>query len=73
MGYDLGKVNKQAPIKNQMPTRKHESNNNDLRYDGSRYNQNAPPAEDEDTDYQGYTTEPRQITRIEFRMYHVPR
>jgi len=45
-------VNKQAPIKNEMPTRKHEPNNNDLRYDGSRYNQNAPPAEDEDTDYQ---------------------
>ena len=57
MGYDLGKVTKQAPIKNQMPTRKHEPNNNDLRYDGSRYNQNAPPAEDEETDYQGNMTE----------------
>ena len=61
--YDLGKVNKQAPIKNQMPTRKPEPNNNDMRYDGSRYNQNAPPAEDEDTDYQGYTIDSRQMIR----------
>ena len=46
-GCDLGKVTKQVP-----PQMNQEVNNN-VKYDGSRYNQHAPLAEDENTDYQG--------------------
>lgn len=70
-GCDLGKVTKQVPIKNQMTTKNQEVNNN-LRYDGSRYNQNAPPPEDENTDFQGCMADSRQFySQIEYTFIYI--
>ena len=62
------KTTRHVATNNQATSKSQEVNNN-LRYDGSRYNQNAPPAEDENTDYQGCLDDPDKFLAIKLSTY----